>query len=695
MKKILFLIFIGAFLIQCTPKTKNVVTNKVDFRSKAPKPKKASEFQFGDSQIFELANGMKVIVVENNKVAKTSVRLFIDRAPIMEKDKAGFAEFTGDLLSRGSSKYSKAELDEAIDFIGSYFSTGSRGFFISGLSKHIDKMLALASDAVLNPTFPEDEFEKIKTQKLSGLASNKDDANAISGNVSSVLNYGDDHPYGEIVTEETVKNITIDDCKNYYKNYFGPKNSYLVFVGDINANKAKALAKKYFGKWNKKTLSTKNIPKVVLPKSTKVSFVPKRGAVQSVINITYPVELKQNSPDLVKARVMNTLLGGFFRSRLNQNLREDNAYTYGIGSYLGADNYIGSFSTSASVRNEVTDSAITQVLYEMDRLRTGEITQEEFDLVKNVMAGNFGRALESPQTIANFALKIERFNLPKDFYKNYLKTLESVTIEDVKAMANKYIKPDKANIVVVGDKESVLPKLTTFGEVNIYDVYGKPMKEEAKKLPELTLEDLYGKHINALGGIDAMKKVKNIETEYKADIQGMAMKIKDVKVNGEKMVMKVSAMGQEVQKKVFDGTNGYEVAQGQKTKMEGDDLESAKFSSFVFPVCGLRKAKDTKYLGSETVEGKGYYVVEKTEKEAKTLYYFNAETFMIDFEEQIVSAQGQTQTVKMEYPKYKKDNGVLIPEKIVLIGAMPMPLEFNLEKLTINGNIDQSIFKID
>ncbi len=694
MKKILFLIFIGAFLAQCTPKTKNVVVDKVDFRSKAPTPKKASEFQFGDSEIFDLANGMKVIVVENDKVATASVRLFIDAAPITEKEKAGSAEFAGDLLSRGSSKYSKAELDEAIDFIGSNFNTGSRGFFISGLSKHIDKMMALASDAVLNPTFPEDEFEKIKTQKLSVLASNKDDANAISNNVSSVLNYGEDHPYGEIVTEETVNNITIDDCKNYYENYFGPKNSYLVFVGDIDANKAKTLAEKYFGKWNKKTLSTKNIPKVVLPTSTKVSFIPKRGAVQSVIDVTYPVELRQNTPDLVKAKVMNTLLGGFFRSRLNQNLREDNGYTYGIYSYLSPDNYIGSFSASASVRNEVTDSAIAQVLYEMDRLRTGEITQKEFDLVKNVMAGNFGRSLESPQTIANFALSIERFNLPKDFYKNYLKTLEGVTIADVKAMANKYIKPDKANIIVVGDKESVLPKLAVFGEVNTYDIYGKPMKEETN-LPELTLDDLYGKHMDALGGVDAMHKIKSIETEYKADVQGMAMKIWEAKVNGEKMAMKMSVMGQEVQSKVFDGTNGYETVQGQRTKMEEEDLKSAKFSSFVFSVCGLRKSEDAKYLGSETVDGKGYYVVENTMGEDKTLYYFNAETFLIDFEEQIVSVQGQTQTMKSKYPKYKKDNGVLIPEKIVIVGAMPMPLEFNLEKLTINGKTDESVFNVD
>ena len=693
MKKILLIILSGVFFMHCTPKM--VTENKVppfDFRSVAPAPKPAPSIEFGDYQIFTLENGLKVIVVENSKVPQIGIRLFLDRKPFVEGVKAGVAEFTGEMLSKGSLTKSKQQLDEEVDFLGAQFSTSLNGFNISGLSKYSDEMLAIASDAVLNPAFPQSEFDKIKTQKLSGLASLKEDANAISGMVSSVLNYGGQHPYGELVTEESCNNLMVDDCKALYNKYFNAYNSYLVFVGDINGETANALANKYFGKWYNKGFATDPLPKVKFPDKTTANFVAKRGAVQSVIGVTYPVDLKPNSADLIKVRVMNTILGGYFRSRLNQNLREDRGYTYGIRSSLNDDMEIGQFYTSAAVRNEVTDTAIDQVLFELKKLRNDPVAAEELKVVKSVMTGNFGRALENPGTIAEFALKTERYKLPKNYYRDYLKNLEAVTAEDVMQMAQKYLNPDKCNILVVGDKATLSEKLKKYGNVNQFDIFGKPVVEEKTSSVSLSLKDLLNKNIEAIGGQKNIDNVKTMESTYIAEMQGMKLEIWELKTEGMKSAMKVQMMGQVMQEQVCNGEKGYQAVQGQKKDLSEQELKDAIDEAYIFPVQGFQSDKYT--LGNtENIEGTEYYTLVSKSDNKSSVYYFNTRTFLLEMEEMTLSEGENSQTITREFKDYKNYDGVLLPGKIIMKGAMPFPLELMISEVKINKEFDASIFK--
>ncbi|HHB52790.1 MAG TPA: insulinase family protein, partial [Saprospiraceae bacterium] len=570
MKKIIYILLVGVLFAQCTPKvapvmTKTDATTQVneDFRAHQPQPGPAPTIKLGKYQEFTLDNGVKCIVVENNKVPKVSFRLFIDEQPSREGKKAGAAEFAGDLLSRGSKNRTKAQLDEEVDFIGADFSTFSQGFYAASLSKYTDQLMDVVSDAIFNPTFSEEQFNKIKKQKLSSLASEKEDPNAIAGNVRGVLNFGKNHPYGEVVTEETVNNLTVQDCKNYYQSHFRPNNAFLIFVGDIKLEDAKKMANKYFGKWKPVILEEMDEPKVTIPTKRTVDFVHKSGAVQSVVNVTYPVDFKPDSPDAIKASVMNTLLGGFFRSRLNQNLREDHAYTYGAGSALRKDRLIGSFRAGGSVRNEVTDSVIVQIDYELNRLINEKVSEEELDLVKNVMAGQFGRSLEDPRTMARFSLNVARYNLPKNYYRDYLKNLAAVTAEDVQMMAKKYLKPNACHILVVGDKNEVADKLTQFGTVNFYDTYGNPVTNEGPAVETLSLLQLMDKHSDAMGGKKAMDDMKSLVTEYTAEVQGTKLNLWSVKVDGEKYAMKASIGGQPMQEQRFMDGKGVNMAQGQ------------------------------------------------------------------------------------------------------------------------------------
>ena len=233
MKKLLFLLLaVGIFA--CTPKvkdsvskTENTTTPATDqaFRSKAPAAGPARKVKMGDYETFKLENGLTVIVVENHKLPRVAYQLFVDVPEIKEGPYAGYIDIAGDLLGRGTKKRSKAEIDEAVDFIGATLNTGGSGMFGRSLTKHSEALLEIMSEVLLNPAFPEAEFEKIKKQTLSGLAQQKEDPNAIASNVSAVVNYGSDHPYGEIVTEETVGKISLDRAKAYYDIFFKPNIS--------------------------------------------------------------------------------------------------------------------------------------------------------------------------------------------------------------------------------------------------------------------------------------------------------------------------------------------------------------------------------------------------------------------------------------------------------------------------------------
>lgn len=697
------LILVTAGMAACAPKvakeTTTATTPSGDFRSMAPTAGPARPVKIGTSNQFTLANGLKVIVVENHKLPQISYQLTIDRDEMMEKEKSGLANISGSLLATGTIKNSKAEIDEAVDYIGANLSTGSTGGFASSLTKHTDKILSLFSDVILKPAFPEAEFDKIKTQTLSGLQTGKDDPNAISGNVSSALTYGTAHPYGEITNESTVSNISLEDCKNYYNTYFKPGSAYLVIVGDITPEAAKAKAEKYFGSWPAGRTPEYDyaFPKGV--DNTSVAFVDKSGAVQSVINITYALDMKPGAPDVIPARVMNTILGSGFSGRLFKNLREDKAYTYGAYSSLDDDELVGNFSANASVRNEVTDSAITQFFLELDKLKNEPVTQEELDLAKSFIAGGFARSLESPQTVAGFALNIDMYKLPADYYETYLQRLAAVTIDDVSRVAKKYITPSKARIVIVGNKDEVMNKLTSFdkedGKIQLYDIYANPRKDESSSAVDITATDLVEKYLTALGGRQKLDAVKSLDQTYTMDMMGTSITSRVVQDAG-KFSMIMTTQGMTVMKQVYDGEKGVIEQMGQQAPIEGSDLESMKEQSVLFVERNYNtEGYTTEVKGTEDVNGKACYklLVTKPSGTKSTEYYEQSTNLKIK-EIQTAISQGQTSVTTFEYADYKVVDGINIPHTVTLSGPMPTPIVMKAATIKVNAEVDPSLFKI-
>lgn len=697
------LVLVAAFMLSCAPKmakeTSSAPSAPGDFRSMAPKPGPARPVEIGKSTEFTLANGLKVIVVENHKLPQISYQLTIDRDEMLEKEKAGLAGIAGELLGTGTMSKTKAEIDEAVDYLGASLSTSGTGGFASSLTKHTDKVLGLFSEVILKPAFPEAEFEKIKTQTLSGLQTQKDDPNAISENVSRALTYGKDHPYGEITNEITVAGISLDDCKSYYNTYFKPGNAYLVIVGDITPDQAKAKAEKYFGSWpaGKTPAYSYSFPKTV--DNTSVAFVDKSAAVQSVINITYPVDMKPGAPDVIPARVMNTILGSGFSGRLFKNLREDKAYTYGAYSSLDSDELVGTFSAGASVRNEVTDSAITQFLIELNKMRNEPVTQSELDLAKSFIAGGFARSLESPQTVAGFALNINMYGLPADYYETYLQKLSAVTIDDVSRMAKKYITPSKARIVVVGNKDEVMDKLTPFdkddGKVELFDIYANPKKDESGAAVDLTPAQIIDKYLMALGGREKLDAVTTMDQTYSMEMMGMAITSRVVQDAG-KFYMNMSAPGMNIMKQVFDGQKGVAEQMGNQVPVEGEQLESMKEQTVLFPERQYGQEGYTMEVkGLEDVNGKSCYKLLVTKPSgSKSTEYYDKVTHLKIKEVQVAEVEGQANTTTFEYSDYKTVDGINVPHTMTLIGPMPTPIVMKATAVKINAPVDPSLFKI-
>ena len=674
-------------------------SSKLD-RSQVPTPRPAPAIQLGESQSFTLDNGLKVIVVENHKLPRVSYRISLDLDPIKEGLKAGYISTAGDLLRTGTTSKSKAEIDEAVDFIGGSLNTYSSGISGSSLKKHSDKILELMSDILLNPNFPQEELDKSKKQQESSLMSAKTDPNSMSSNIQYAVKYGLDHPYGEQITEATVANITRDDLVNYYNTYFKANVAYLVIVGDVTPEEAKANADKYFGSWEKGDVPSDNFETPTTPTGNQVAFVPLDGAVQSVISVTHAIDFKPGSADAAAASVMNSILGGgVFSGRLMQNLREDKAFTYGARSSLRSDKVIGSFSAGASVRNEVTDSSIVEILFELNRLTTEMVADSTLDFVKNSMNGSFARSLESPQTIARFALNIERYGLPADYYATYLERLSAVTKEDVLAAAKKYIKPNNLYITVVGNKEEVADKLSAFatsGKVDFYDEYGG-VWEDLKEAPEgVTAQSVIDAHIAARGGIENMSKVNSYIRSGSMGVQGMSLEMKIQMKNNSKYKMEAFMGGSPLMVQVFDGVKGSSSQMGMAQEMSEEEVaDMREQADFMYASKLADYGVNLDLRGIKELDGKAYYVINLTSAGGQqTTEYYDILTGLkfrtIQTEETPQGQMTATETVN----EYMEVDGVLFQKSMTqAIGSQA--IEFTIDEIKVNAKIKDSEFKVD
>lgn len=429
-------------------------------RSKLPQSAEAPAINISTPTTYKLDNGLTIMVVENHKLPRISMRLVMNRPPNNVGNKAGLSGLTSALMGNGSKQVPKDYFNEMIEFLGARVNLSPNSGSVSSLSRYFERVFELFADAALNPNFTQEELDKERQKQLESLKSGENSPQRVASVVGGALVYTQNHPYGNFRTAESLNSITLDDIKQYYQENFLPENAYMIFIGDIKSLEAKQLVEKYFANWTGKTKeqSPLYVPQDV--EQTQINLVDMPNAVQSELNVFNLQDLKMADEDLFPVLVMNYILGGSFGSYINMNLREKHGFTYGANSSVGVDKWTrAEFSVSTKVRNEVTARAIEEVLKEIQRIQNQDVDEEKLAQAKAQYLGGFILSTESPSTMASFALNIITENLPADFYKNYIKNIQAVTVADVKRVANKYIKSDKLRIVVVGKQSEILTDL--------------------------------------------------------------------------------------------------------------------------------------------------------------------------------------------------------------------------------------------
>jgi predicted Zn-dependent peptidase len=667
-------------------------------RSIMPKGGPTPKISLKTPKEFKLKNGIKVLVVEDHKLPRVSYSVRIDNGPILEGDKAGVLSIISAMLGNGTTTISKDEFNEEIDFLGANVNIGFGGSFASSLTKHSDRILELMSDGIINPLLTEEEFNKQKEQLIEGLKSDEKSLDAISARVGNALSYGKNHVYGEFITEKSLEEVNFSDVLEFQKKYTNPNNAYIVVIGDVDYKEVKKSIIEKFSSWKK----AKNI-EYLTPEFTsnvelsQFNFIDLPTATQSSISITNNVDLKMNDEDYFAALITNNILGGGGEGYLFKNLREDKAYTYGAYSSLGSSRYgVERFKAGAKVRNMVTDSAVTEIVNEIVRIRTELVDQELLKNAKAKYVGNFIMRLESPQTVAGYALNIKLNNLPDDFYETYLEKINDVTQEDVKRVANRFFEIGKSRIIIVGKGSDVVDNLEKVGfPINYFDKYANPVAKPVfnKAIPEgMSALDVTSNYIDAIGGKEKLLSVNTLVTKASLTLPGAPFKPEAVskKMMPNKSLDEWTAPMGVLLKQTFSGEKGYKeglMMGGQKTMLTDEEIEDYKNTQGIFDELYFTDDQ-TELVNISSIDGEDVYKVKISENNKTSYRYYSIESgYLISIE----TEDDNKNIVSVKYGDYKNVDGLLTPH-LKQINQAGQVIEFIIIEVLINTPLKDSDF---
>jgi zinc protease len=428
-------------------------------------------------------NGIKLIGTQNTEIPSVSLSLSIDGGGLWaakDTSKAGLPNLVARLLNEDSQNYTAEQFSSELQKLGSSISVNASDdeitYTVSSLTKNIDKTMALLEERLYKPKFTQEALDRIKKQTIESLKNAKTQPAQVANSVYYKILYGQDNirAYGTVGNERTVANISLADVQSFYNSFFSPSLSSVVIVGDISENDARKKLD-FLNTWKKKELEVplpapgKKIDK------TRIYLVDIPKAAQSQIYVGYFTGLKYDATgEYYKLGITNYILGGAFNSRINLNLREDKAWTYGARSSFNSGKYDGDFTANAGIKSNATDSAVVEFIKEIGNYASGGIKPEELTFTKVSIGQSDARRYETNSQKAAFLARIQEYNLSSTFVDEQNALLKNITRDEVNSLAHKYLDVTKLNIVVVGDKASIFPGLQKLGyEIVELDADGK------------------------------------------------------------------------------------------------------------------------------------------------------------------------------------------------------------------------------
>jgi len=433
-------------------------------RSAPPKLAAPPALKLPPVQRQKLSNGLSVWIVEQHEVPIVQVNLIVRAGSSADpQGKYGVAAMTAGMLDEGAGTRSALELADAIEFLGAELSTTS-SFDYSAVRMSVpvarlDDALALIADVAIRPTFPAAELERLRKERLTAILQARDDPAAIVQIAVPRLVFGTEHRYGTSAggTAVELKAMTLDDLRTFHRGYYRPENSTLIVTGDIAPAALMPQLERVFGNWKGQgdAMAVPNIADARQLAKRQIYLIDKPGAAQSQIRIGW-VGVRRSTPDYPTLEVLNTILGGAFTSRLNQNLREQHGYTYGASSRFDTRLSAGLFYAAAGVQTDKTSEALREFFNELTGILK-PIPAEELEKAKNYVALGFPSEFE---TTSELARKLEEqvvYNLPDEYFPSFVRAVTQVPGAEVQKASARYIQPDKFAVVIVGDRKAIEP----------------------------------------------------------------------------------------------------------------------------------------------------------------------------------------------------------------------------------------------
>jgi zinc protease len=453
-----------------------------EIKGKAPVNKEILKVKLPKGQEATLPNGLRVILLESHRVPTFSMQMVVLSGGLSDpSDYHGLSSFTAALLREGTKTRKSKDIAEQTDTIGATLTANSglssftTNINTSGLVDNLEPALDLFADVILNPTFPQEEVDKYKARQLQQMMFQRSIPQFLAQERFQRAIYGD-HPAGMITPPmDSIRKIKSEDLAAFHAKYYRPNNAILAIVGDVTMKELMPKLTKAFGGWEKGDVPATNIPAAPAQGSALIQLINRPGSVQTVLQLGN-LGIERTNPDYFAVAVMNQILGGGPTGRLFMNLREDKGYTYGAYSSFSGSKYRGLVVSSSEVRTDVTEGAMKEFMYELNRLRDEKVTATELENAKRAIVGSFALSLEQPAALLNNIVIQKLYDMPADYWDTYPAKIMAITDADVQRVAQKYIDMGHLQVVAVGDANKTRSILAKYGTVQEYDADGKPVK---------------------------------------------------------------------------------------------------------------------------------------------------------------------------------------------------------------------------
>lgn len=438
---------------------------------KLPKPREA-----------DLPNGVHLIVLEDHRLPRLTFQIIIPGAGGYYDPEAqiGLASYTAQMMREGTKTRSSQQISQDLETLAATVTVGSGASGVTAtvgggsLTEDFPRVFDIAADVLLNPSFPADEWDRLKTRAKAGLQQQRSQPGFLAAEMFNRVVYGS-HPGGRLsTTPKSIDAITRDAMVQFHQTHFVPDHSAIAFAGDITFADARKLVESTLGSWKKAGGAVGEVKNPEASGAPKVYLVGRPSSVQTTL-VVGAQSMTRMDPDYEKLTVANRVLGGVM-GRLFRHLREEKGYTYGIGSGFGATRYVGDWSAQTSVRTEVTEPALNDLLAEIAEMRDKPVPADELEDAKRALVAGFALSLESPQRMLGYYTESWTYGLPADYWDTYPARISAVTAAEAQAAARKYWDASRLQIVAVGDATKIAEVLRKKGQLEVYDVDGNPAK---------------------------------------------------------------------------------------------------------------------------------------------------------------------------------------------------------------------------